>query len=205
MRPAPPASNDHAGILQRHTLIPAQSRPLKVLTMSSLPTDSSPGNTRHNTLLTGRAPSPTGAIYPLTLFYESACPLCHAEISNLMLRNPAGQLAFVDISAPGFDSQPPGTTQQDLLACMHAVTADGRVIKGVDVFRLAYDAVGLGTVSTFLRLPVVRQLADWGYPVLARNRHRLPSGLAALMFGGPIRRAAERAARERCEGGSCSR
>ena len=26
-------------------------------------------------------------VYPLTLYYESACPLCKAEMQNLMLRN----------------------------------------------------------------------------------------------------------------------
>lgn len=159
------------------------------------------GNTRYDSFKATMDP----AIYPLTLYYESACPLCNAEMSNLMLRNTEGHLRFADVSAPDFADLPAGATMQDLLALIHARTADGRVLKGVEVFRLAYEAVGLGWVSGAMRLPLLRPLAEWGYPVLARNRHRIPRGLVRLMFEGAVRRAAERSAAARCDSTSCSR
>ncbi|MET0519879.1 MAG: DCC1-like thiol-disulfide oxidoreductase family protein, partial [Burkholderiaceae bacterium] len=64
-------------------------------------------------------------IYPLTLYYESACPLCDAEMRNLRLRNHAGLLNFVDISAHGFRDFPPGTDMAALLGLIHAQRADG--------------------------------------------------------------------------------
>ena len=42
----------------------------------------------------------TAATYPVTLYYDSACPLCDTEMHNLMLRNQAGQLRFEDVQAP---------------------------------------------------------------------------------------------------------
>jgi hypothetical protein len=45
-----------------------------------------------------------------------------------------------------------------------------------------------------MRMPLLRPLAEWGYPVLARNRHRIPRGLVRLLFEGAVRRAAERSA-----------
>jgi len=162
---------------------------------------SSPGNTRYDSFKAGMDP----AIYPLTLYYESACPLCNAEMSNLMLRNTEGHLRFADVSAADFSGPPAGTTMQDLLELIHARRADGRVLKGVEVFRLAYEAVGLGWVSTAMRLPLLRPFAEWSYPVLARNRHRIPRGLVRLMFEGAVRRAAERSAAARCDSTSCSR
>jgi predicted DCC family thiol-disulfide oxidoreductase YuxK len=158
------------------------------------------GNTRHDSFLAQRQP----ATYPLTLYYESACPLCNAEMTNLMLRNTEGHLRFADVSAPEFNDVPVGTTMQDLLALIHARTADGRVIKGVEVFRLAYQAVGLKGISSAIRLPVLGRLAEWAYPLLARNRHRIPRRLVGLLFEGAARRAAERAARARCDSGTCS-
>jgi predicted DCC family thiol-disulfide oxidoreductase YuxK len=137
--------------------------------------------------------------YPLTLYYEGACPMCRAEMANLMLRNTRGELQFVDISDPAFDAVPPGLTLDDLLALAHARTADGRIVKGVEVFRLAYAAVGLEWVSFAMRLPVLGGVLDRAYPVLARNRHRLPRRLVAAVFEGPWRRAAERAAAARCD------
>jgi predicted DCC family thiol-disulfide oxidoreductase YuxK len=157
------------------------------------------GNTRYDCFKAGLAP----ATYPLTLYYESACPLCNAEMTNLMLRNTEGRLRFADVSAPEFNDIPAGTTMQDLLDLIHARTADGRVIKGVEVFRLAYEAVGLKGISSAIRLPVLGPLAEWAYPLLARNRHRIPRRLVGLLFEGAARRAAERAARARCDSGTC--
>ncbi|MED5618343.1 thiol-disulfide oxidoreductase DCC family protein [Ideonella sp. BN130291] len=144
------------------------------------------------------------SVYPLTLYYESACALCNAEMTNLMLRNHAGLLHFVDVSAPGFDEPPPGVTVDELLELIHAVQADGTVIRGVPVFEHAYRAVGLGWVMAPVRLPGMRALADRLYPWLARNRHRVPRALVHGLFETSVRRAAERAAGRRCDaGGSC--
>ena len=144
------------------------------------------------------------AIYPLTLYYESACPLCNAEMTNLKLRNTAGLLRFVDVSAPGFDACPPGTTLEDLMALMHGLTADGRVLKGVEVFRLAYSAVGIPQVAALTSLPGIAPLSERVYAVIARNRHRLPRRLITALFERALRRAAEQAATQRCDGGTCS-
>jgi predicted DCC family thiol-disulfide oxidoreductase YuxK len=160
------------------------------------------GNTRHDSFRT-RGFDP--AIYPLTLYYESACPLCNAEMNNLRLRDSHGLLNLVDISAPGFADFPEGADMNDLLTLIHARTADGRVLKGVDAFRLAYEAVGLDWISGALRLPLLGRLADLAYPVLARNRHRLPRRLIVALFERGWRRAAERAAAARCDSSTCTR
>lgn len=148
----------------------------------------------------------TEGVYPLTIYYESACALCNAEMSNLILRNTEQKLVFVDISAPGFADLPPGTTREELLELIHARQADGTVIKGVDVFRHAYRAAGLSWVTSGLALPVIGRLADRLYPWVARNRHRFPRPIVALLFETAIRRAAERAAaREACKPGEACR
>jgi len=143
-------------------------------------------------------------IYPLTLYYESACPLCNAEMNNLMLRNTAGLLRFVDVSAPGFEDCPPGTTLDELMQLMHGLTADGRVLRGVEVFRLAYSAVGIPQVEALTSLPLIAPLSERLYAVIARNRHRLPRRLIGWIFETGLRRAAERASRARCEARQCT-
>jgi len=143
---------------------------------------------------------------PLTLYYESACALCNGEMTNLMLRDTEGKLRFIDVSAAGFDSPPPGTTTADLLELIHAQTADGRVLSGVEVFRLAYHAVGLDWLVAPTTWPLLDRLADRLYPVLARNRHRIPRVVSHLLFETATRRAAERAAQRRCTpGDTCTR
>ena len=163
------------------------------------------GNQRYETFKAFQAKPCDPAIYPLTVYYESARPLCNAEMTNLMLRNTDQLLVFADISAPGFNALPEGTSLQALLEIIHARRADGVVIKGVEVFRLAYEAVGLDRIASALRLPVLRWMADRSYPWVARNRHRFPRGLVRLIFEGDVRRAAERAASARCTSAACAR
>jgi predicted DCC family thiol-disulfide oxidoreductase YuxK len=163
------------------------------------------GNERYEVFKSLRTRDWNPAIYPLTIYFESACPLCNAEMTNLMLRNTDQLLDFADISAPGFDALPDGTTLQAMLEIIHARRADGVVIKGVEVFRLAYEAVGLNRVASALRLPVLGWAADRSYPWIARNRHRFPRALIRFIFEGDMRRAAERAGSARCTSAICTR
>lgn len=150
------------------------------------------------------------AAYPMTIYYDASCALCNGEMTNLMLRNTQGLLVFVDASPDDFISPVPNTSRHALMNMIHAVRADGQIARGVEVFRLAYGAVGLGWVTAPTTWPVLRQLADRTYPWLVRNRYRVPRPLVALMFEGPTRRAAERAAqqaaqRARCTADTCQR
>lgn len=140
-------------------------------------------------------------VFPLTIYYESACALCNAEMSNLKLRNSHGRLVFVDVSAPGFSDLPPGTGLAELLTLIHARQADGEIIKGVDVFRQAYSAVGLGWVTRLLQAPLLGRLADGVYPWIARHRHQQPR-VMTWIFEIAARRAAQRA---HCAAGAACR
>lgn len=132
--------------------------------------------------------------YPMTIYYDGACPLCNTEISNLQRRSTDGRLAFVDISAPGFASPPPGVTLAQMMALIHARKADGSVIQGVEVFRLAYGAAGIGWVAGALGLPLIGALAERIYPSIARHRQRFPRWLVRWLFEMPVQRAAETSA-----------
>jgi predicted DCC family thiol-disulfide oxidoreductase YuxK len=136
----------------------------------------------------------TASVYPLTLYYDGACPMCRAEMHNLMLRNTRELLAFVDIAVPGFSGQPPGVSQQALMTLMHARRADGTLVVGVDVFRLAYEAAGLPWVTRLVSLPVIGPLTERLYPWVARFRNHIPRPLVVWLFERAARRAAAQAA-----------
>lgn len=142
--------------------------------------------------------------YPLTLYYDASCPLCNAEMSNLMLRNDAGRLAFVDASADGFASPVDGVDREQMMLAMHGVWADGRVSRGVDAIHEAYVAVGLGHVTAFTQWPIVSSALAWLYPRFARHRQLVPRWLVRALFEGPIRRSAQAAhARMNCHAAGC--
>ena len=109
-----------------------------------------------------------------TLLYDGDCPLCSREVAMLRRRDRGrGALALVDIAEPGFDAARYGRDHATLLARIHGVLPDGTVIEGMEVFRRAYAAVGLGWVLAPSRWPLLGRGFDAAYRWFARNRLRL--------------------------------
>jgi predicted DCC family thiol-disulfide oxidoreductase YuxK len=110
----------------------------------------------------------------IELLYDGDCPLCTREIRMLRrLDRGRGRLAFADIAAPGFEASRHGVEQGALMARMHGVLDDGRLVEGMEVFRRAYAAVGLGWLLAPSGWPLLRPLCDAAYRAFARNRLRL--------------------------------
>ena len=108
----------------------------------------------------------------LTILYDSQCPLCSREIAWLRSRNKREQLAFQDIHETTFDPASLNVTLDDLMAEIHGITADGGLIKGIDVFAIMYASVGLAWLAAPLKWPWSRPLCAWLYSGFARNRQR---------------------------------
>lgn len=109
----------------------------------------------------------------ITVLFDGECPLCVREIEMLRrLDRERGRLGLTDIAAPDFDASRYGVDHDTLMARIHGVLPDGRLIEGVEVFRRAYAAVGLGWLVAPTRWPVVKPAVDALYRVFARNRLR---------------------------------
>lgn len=109
----------------------------------------------------------------LTILYDSRCPLCSREIAWLRSRNSHGQLGFQDVFADDFEPALLGVSLDQLLAEIHGITADGQLIKGIDVFAIAYSAAGLKMLAALLQWPLSRPLFIKLYAWFARYRGRL--------------------------------
>ena len=109
----------------------------------------------------------------LTLYYDGNCALCRAQMARLRRLDNAGRLGFSDIAAPGFAPEALGVSREALGAEIHALSADGRLMVGLDSVIAAYTAVGRGWLVAPLRIGVLRPLLVAMYRALARNRYRL--------------------------------
>jgi predicted DCC family thiol-disulfide oxidoreductase YuxK len=111
----------------------------------------------------------------LTILYDGGCPLCLREVTFLRRRD--GQrhrLAFVDIDAADYDpAAHGGIGYREAMGRIHALSADGEVLRDVEVFRRAYGLIGLGWLYAPTRWPLLRQLADGAYAIWAALRLRL--------------------------------
>jgi predicted DCC family thiol-disulfide oxidoreductase YuxK len=111
--------------------------------------------------------------YPLTVFFDGACPICEREIALMRRLDRRRQLEFFDFSVQEYDAASSGFAAADLGAVIHARWADGSVITGVEVFRAMWEAVGLGVLARLSRLSLVEPLVLRVYAWFARNRMRL--------------------------------
>lgn len=108
-----------------------------------------------------------------TLLYDGLCPICRREVAWLFVRNKFGRLGFQDINDAGFDPALYGKSLAELMAEIHGVYPDGRIIKGMSVFRATYSAVGLGWLLASTGWPLLKPLFDLLYRLFAKYRLRL--------------------------------
>jgi predicted DCC family thiol-disulfide oxidoreductase YuxK len=118
--------------------------------------------------------------YPLTIYYDSACPICVSEMSTLTTLDFERRLVLFDCAGGRIDDAclQAKLGASDLLAIIHARDANGRWLKGVDVFVAAYEAAGLAVLARLFDSRRLRPIWERVYPYIARNRY----GLSRLGF-----------------------
>jgi len=109
----------------------------------------------------------------LTLYFDSACPLCRREMRRLERWDRKGRLAFVDMSKPGFDPAPLGATLDAMNAELHGLRADGAMLIGTDAILEAFTLAGRAWMVWPLRIRLLRPMLASAYRSLARNRYRV--------------------------------
>ena len=130
--------------------------------------------------------------YPLTIYYDGACPICATEMTTLKRHDVGDRLILRDCANRDGSSvsgesardggrddgrddvcRAAGITLADLGARIHARDAAGRWLVGVDVFVVAYDAAGFALLATLFAHPRLRPSWDRLYPWVARHRYAL--------------------------------
>jgi len=128
--------------------------------------------------------------WPLTLYVDDACPLCHTEMTGLSARDARGCLKVIDASVAGYPgdkaTRAAGLDQATLLRRLHARDAKGAWLVGIPVFAAAYEAAGMHWMAKLLRVRLLRPVFDLGYALVADHRWLLvklgaPRLLAALL------------------------
>ncbi len=120
--------------------------------------------------------------YPLTIYYDSSCPLCDQEMSRLKQRDQYDNLHLIDCSAPDFIPPHGAPDVASMMQLLHAQTSDGQWVIGVPAFQLAYAGAGFGFVSNWLERPLISRMMHRLYPLIARNRYLIPGWVAGVWF-----------------------
>jgi predicted DCC family thiol-disulfide oxidoreductase YuxK len=112
------------------------------------------------------------AAWEIEAFYDGACPLCTREVNFLRRIDRHGKIRFTNIAADDFRANDYGIDLNEFMTEIHGRLPDGTWVRGVEVFRRLYSAVGCGPIVWATRLPLIRSLLDRAYSMFARNRLR---------------------------------
>ncbi|KAG1658770.1 hypothetical protein FOA52_001313 [Chlamydomonas sp. UWO 241] len=110
--------------------------------------------------------------WDVRMLYDGECPLCMKEVNFLKGRDSGkGKIDFVDIASPSYTAQDNyGVSYETAMRKIHAIKSDGTIIVGVEVFRLLYEAVGLGFVYAAIKIEPIGRAAEALYNVWAKYR-----------------------------------
>jgi predicted DCC family thiol-disulfide oxidoreductase YuxK len=115
----------------------------------------------------------------LTLLYDGGCPLCLREVKLLSRKDRQRhgeqlKLAFVDIDQADYNPESyAGISYREAMGRIHAIDADGAVLRDVEVFRRAYDLIGLGWLYAPTQWPLLRPMTNLAYGIWADMRLRI--------------------------------
>lgn len=112
---------------------------------------------------------------PHQFFYDAECPLCVRAVNLRMQGKNADHVVPLSVQNHENLLLQHGITEQQAMRDLYAIRNDGKVLHGMAAVRLIYSDT-LAWVR-WSKLPIVRQFCDWGYPLIARNRYKMPRWL----------------------------
>ena len=125
-----------------------------------------------NPAATPTPPAPAGVVH-----YDGECGLCRAWVARWAPRLAARGYAFQPMQAEA-SRQALGLAPGELAAEMKLILPDGRSLGGIHALAALYRNFLWGwPLWAASRTPGLRQLAEAGYRIMARRRHRLAAAL----------------------------
>ena len=129
----------------------------------------------------------------ITMYYDDACVICSTEAHNMQLRQPK-KIRLVPVENGLEELAAAGFSRKDAMTYMCVQDSSGNWYTHMDAVRMLYKTGGVKW-SGMLFLPVVKQVGDFAYPYVARNRYRIPNWVTKLVYGKTVMQA--------CENGVC--
>ncbi|MEL7310759.1 MAG: DCC1-like thiol-disulfide oxidoreductase family protein [Pseudomonadota bacterium] len=110
---------------------------------------------------------------PLTVFHDASCPICRAEMEELVRIDDEGKLELVDCSTDGFVDvrcEDAGLTQTELMSALYIVDRDDQWRSGPDAFAEIYGVLGMDRMARVWGRGWWRPLVNLGYRLFALTR-----------------------------------
>jgi len=106
------------------------------------------------------------------VLFDGDCAYCNGWVNWIRKRDKAGRFRFAPLSSPEGNDIRSAHAIPESVDSIVLVQGDGAHTRSDAAWRVLKGLPGLGLMGTLLRL-VPRPLRNWGYDLVARNRHRL--------------------------------
>ena len=110
----------------------------------------------------------------LTIFYDGRCPLCSLEMQRLKQQDLTDKISLEDLHQDNFEARFPHINVTKALAILHG-EYQGNLLLGLEVTHRAWTLVGKGGLVAPLQWPVIKQVANASYLILAKYRYPISS------------------------------
>jgi predicted DCC family thiol-disulfide oxidoreductase YuxK len=107
------------------------------------------------------------------LLYDGHCRLCRAGVTTLSKMSRSSPLELKSFREPGVLEAFPGVSLERCENAMQLVLPNGRVLEGAEAVVQALRHRWFGKLLLLYYLPVIRQLANAAYGLIARYRFRI--------------------------------
>jgi predicted DCC family thiol-disulfide oxidoreductase YuxK len=94
------------------------------------------------------------------VYYDGDCYVCSIEIGALRKRGEQCGIEFINIADKDFDNPDPYMTEM-------IGEFDGKETIGPETFRKMYETIGFKKLVWLTRLPIIKQIVDYGYHLFA--------------------------------------
>ena len=114
------------------------------------------------------------------LIYDGNCHFCTEKVSRLE-RLVNGAVRLQSYHDPGVIARHPGLTRAQCEQALHLVEPNGCVCSGAEAIATTLRLRPLlAPLAWLYYIPGIRQVADWGYRQVARNRYAWQRDVCAL-------------------------
>ena len=110
----------------------------------------------------------------IKVFFDGSCKVCSKEINFYGKYDKKKKFKWIDLNSKNKDLEGLGISKNQLLKSLHIQLSDGRIIKGVDAFRIIWrEYPYLKFVSYILDIRIIKILARPIYKFLVKLKSLL--------------------------------
>lgn len=117
----------------------------------------------------------------IIMYYDETCILCTTNAQVMQAKNP-NQIDIVPVSQAEAILAKANISMVDAMTYIVVEDEQGKMHKGMNAIRLLYNTAGV-SYAPLLNLPIIKQLGDFAYPYIARNRYYFPKWAIKLIYG----------------------